>query len=240
MIQTISTYTQMMMKKVHGQKGLPALVLKYLESSRTVDVSAPLDRADYVVFDSELTGLQPKKDSIVSLGALRMKGGRISFGDCFYRVVEPRTKLTGKSVVIHGITPSEATECPSIGVLLPEFLDFCGNRVLVGHFISIDIDFINVEMKRLYGFGMQNPAVDTARLYNWMRRKEEAVCAYHGGLSEDIDLFSVAKRYDVPVGKAHNALDDAFVTAQLFQRFITALPQAGVKTVKDLLKTARQ
>ncbi len=192
------------------------------------------------MFDTELTGLQTKKDSIVSLGALKMSGKRIYFGDFFYRIVDPRTELTGRSVVIHGITPSEAIECPSFEILLPEFLDFCGNSILVGHFVNIDINFINVEMKSLYGFGLQNPTIDTSKLYTWMRQKEEEVCAYHGGLSEDLNLFALAKKYNIPVSKAHNALDDAFITAQLFQRFISVLPRYGVKTLKDLLKTARQ
>lgn len=236
----ISAYKHMMMKMVYAQKGVPSSVLKYLDSADTVDLTAALERGNYVVFDTELTGLQTKKDSIVSIGALKMTGRKIYFCNFFYRVVKPRTKLTGKSVIIHGITPSEATECPSIDILLPEFIDFCGNSLLVGHFVNIDINFINVEMKRLYGVGLHNPSVDTSKLYTWMRQNEEEVCAYHGGLSEDTNLFSLAKKYDIPVRKAHNSLDDAFITAQLFQRFISILPRLGVKTLKDLLKIAKQ
>lgn len=229
----------MMMKKMFTQKEVPPSVLNYLDSVQSPDIHVPLDRGEYVVCDTELTGLHTKKDSIVSLGALKMVGKRIFFGDFFYRVVKPRTKLTGKSVVIHEITPSEATECPSIEALLPEFLDFCGSNILVGHFVDIDINFINVEMKRLYGFGLHNPSVDTSKLFTWMRQKDEEVCAYHGGLSEDTNLFSIAKKYDIPISKAHNALNDAFITAQLFQRFMSVLPRYGLKTVKDLLKAVR-
>jgi DNA polymerase-3 subunit epsilon len=200
----------------------------------------PIGEARYVVFDTELTGLQPKKDSIVSIGAVKMLGGKILLGDIFYRIVEPRTKLTGKSVVIHGITPSEVTECPGIATLLPEFLDFCGNSVMVGHFVTIDITFINMEMKRLYGLPLQNPSIDTLKLYTWIRQKEEQVCAYHGGLSDDTNLFSLAQKYAIPISKSHNALDDAFVTGQLFQRFISILPKFGIKTVGDLLNIGRQ
>jgi DNA polymerase-3 subunit epsilon len=214
--------------------------LKIQKEALSYDIKKMLiEDAEYVVLDTELTGLKPKKDSVVSIGAVKMAGGRILLNDIFYRIVEPRTKLTAKSVLIHGITPSEATECPGIETLLPEFLDFCGSSIIVGHFVTIDINFINVEMKRLYGSHLQNPFVDTLKLYTWIRQKEEEVCAYHGGLPEKTDLRSLAQKYSISVNNSHNALDDAFVAAQVFQRFISFLPKYGIKTVGDLIKIGR-
>jgi DNA polymerase III alpha subunit (gram-positive type) len=53
------------------------------------------------------------------------------------------------------------------------------------------------------------------------------------------DLFSMAKKYGVEGGKSHNAFSDAYITAQLFQRFAHFLPECGVKTIQELLKVAR-
>jgi DNA polymerase-3 subunit epsilon len=230
----------MTMKKLFLLNGIRHLLLKSAHSIESVDLNTPIEHAKYVVFDTELTGLQPKKDSIVSIGAVKMQGGRINMSDFFYRVVEPRTKLTGASVLIHGITPTEASECPSIEVLFPEFLEYLGDCILVGHFVSVDMAFINLEMKRLYGLSLQKAVVDTYMIYKWMRQKEEDVCAYHGGISEDVSLSAIAAKYDIPVNGAHNSIEDAFVTAQLFQRFISFLPKFGIKTVGDLLKIGRQ
>lgn len=214
--------------------------LKLQKEALSYDIKNMLiEDAEYVVLDTELTGLKPKKDSVVSIGAVKMAGGRILLHDIFYRIVEPRTILTAKSVLIHGITPSEATECPGIETLLPEFLDFCGSSIIVGHFVTIDINFINVEMKRLYGTHLQNLSIDTLKLYLWIRHKEEEVCAYHGGLSEKTDLRSLAQKYNISVNNSHNALDDAFVAAQVFQRFISFLPKYGIKTVGDLIRIGR-
>jgi len=199
------------------------------------DPDSPLQETSYVVLDTELTGLKLKKDSIVSLGAIKMKGGRIQIGDTFYRLVDPRTKLTGSSVVIHGITPSEAAECPDIDTLLPEFLDFCKGSILVGHFISIDMDFINAEMKRLFGHPLGNPALDTARIYCWMNQSDSDAYACAGGMSGDLALSVLARKYGIEVSDAHNALGDAFVTAQLFQRFLSLLPRYNIRTLGDLL-----
>jgi DNA polymerase-3 subunit epsilon len=206
------------------------------DAAQPHDGDIPINEANYIVFDTELTGLKLKKNSIVSIGAVKMDGSRINLGDFFYRIVEPKTELTGKSVVIHGITPSEASESPRIDVLLPEFLDFCGDSILVGHVVSIDLDFINKEMKRVYGSTIPNRAVDTFTIYGWIRRIEEKTCAYHGGTPGNADLFTLAEKYNIPVASAHNALNDAFVTAQLFQRFLSLLPALGVRSVHDLLK----
>jgi DNA polymerase-3 subunit epsilon len=196
----------------------------------------PLKDADFVVFDTELTGLRAKRDSIVSIGAVKMRGERILLGNTFYGQVDPRTAMTAQSVVIHEITPTEAAASPGIDALLPEFLEFCGDAVLVGHVVHIDLQFLNSEMKYLYGKALLNRAADTHRLYQWIRGREENRDAFHGGLPEAVDLFTLAKKYHIPVQRAHNALSDAFITAQLFQRLLSELPKWAVNTVDDLLR----
>lgn len=204
-----------------------------------IDPDTPLNQAPYVIFDTELTGLKPKKDSIVSIGAVKMEGNRINLGDTYYRLVEPRTKLTGSSVVIHGITPTEVSTWPSIDRLLPEFLDYCGSAIAVGHVVSIDLTFLNHDMKRIYGAPFPNPAVDTYALYRWLRKKEEQVCSYYDAVADISSLYALAEKYGISVNGAHNALSDAFVTAQLFQRFLSMLPQYGIATVGDLIRIGR-
>jgi len=233
----LSLYIDRMMKKFYPRKSFgKGAKTEGPRAAEPDDRDVPIDKAHYVVFDTELTGLKLKKDSVVSIGAVKMDGSRINLGDFFYRVVEPKTELTGKSVLIHGITPSEASESPRIDVLLPEFLDFCGDSILVGHVVSIDLDFINKDMKRVYGSTIPNRAVDTFTIYGWIRKIEEKTCAYHEGTAGNADLFTLAEKYNIPVTSAHNSLNDAFVTAQIFQRFLSLLPGLGVGSVHDLLK----
>jgi DNA polymerase-3 subunit epsilon len=203
---------------------------------RGPDAATPLQEADFVVFDTELTGLNPKRDSIVSIGAVRMRGGRILLGESFYRLVAPRTALTAESVVIHEIMPAEAAGSPGIEALLPEFLEFCGEAVIAGYVASLDLAFVNREMKHLYGRGLRNRAIDACKLHQWTRKKEENACAFHGGLPESNELYALAKKYHIPVQQAHNSLSDAFVTAQLLQRLFCELPKWGITTVGGLLK----
>jgi DNA polymerase-3 subunit epsilon len=205
------------------------------KSAPGIDPKTPIPDVQYVVLDTELTGLDEKKDSIISVGAVRMHGGKIDLGDTFYRLVSPKTALSTQSVVIHEIMPSDVVEKPAIEAVLREFLNFCGNDVLVGHFISIDLGFINREMKRIYGEGIRNPALDTFSIHEWLRKRKKSRDCFATPLA-GYRLYDIVKCFGIPVNGAHNALMDAFTTAQLFQRFLPLLIEAGVKDIGDLLK----
>lgn len=205
------------------------------EKTFGLDRTAPPNNGRYVVLDTELTGLDEKKDSIVSIGAVRVTGGKIELGGSYYRLIHPATELTASSVVIHEITPSEVMAKPDVDAVLREFLEFCGNDILVGHFVSIDLEFINREMKRIHGAPLSNPAVDTFSVYEWLRKRR----VEHPGLSPAKPahkLYDIATCFGIPVIGAHNAMMDAFTTAQLFQRFLPMLSGAGVSDIGDLLK----
>jgi len=180
-----------------------------------------------------------KKDSIVSVGAVAMAGGRIILGETFYEMVSPETALRSESIVVHGIMPSEVVGKPSIGAVLDDFLKFCAGSVVVGHFLSLDLSFLNKEMKRLQGRKFPYPVADTQRVHEWMQDQSRGSRGQYDACEENKDLFSLAKKYHIPVSAAHNALMDAFITAQLFQRFLSFLPALGVRTVKDLLRIAK-
>ncbi len=200
-----------------------------------IDERMPITDARYVVMDMELTGLDEKRDSIVSIGAVHMAGGTIDLGDTFHRLVSPRTALTATSVVIHEITPTEAAASPGIEPVLAEFIEFCGADALVGHFISIDLAFLNREMQRTRGHGVPNPALDTLSIYQWLRKRQQSRDCFTVPLG-GCRLYDIAKCFGIPVNSAHNALMDAYATAQLFQRFIPLLMESGARDMGDLLE----
>jgi DNA polymerase-3 subunit epsilon len=216
---------------------MPQEILKSKVSSDLLQ--SKLEDARFVVLDTELTGLKLRKDSIVSIGALRMAGGRIFLGDYFYRIVNPRTSLTGSSVVIHEITPSEASECPDIKVFLPELVEYCRDCIIVGHVVSIDLGFINKELKSHFSASLRNPAVDTLSIYRWLEAKKQNACAYHESRPENTTLRSISKKYGISGGKSHNAIEDAYLTAQLFQRLLAELPEYGIRTAADLVRIGK-
>ena len=187
----------------------------------------------FTALDTELTGLDERHDDIVSIGALHLQGGLIELGNAFQALVKPRARLDGETVVIHGITPSQLEAMPSIEGVLPSFLAYAAGTVLLGHCLSIDLAFLNRDARRLKSAPLRNAAVDTLSLYGWLRQRS----ADHPAFSRDLQgpsLFDLAAAFEIPVEEAHTALGDAFVTAQLFQRFLPFLRQAGVLSLSGL------
>jgi DNA polymerase-3 subunit epsilon len=101
--------------------------------------------------------------------------------------------------------------------------------------VGIDLAFLNREARRLTGGTFRNPAVDTLSLYGWLRHRfpeNPALGAALPGLS----LFELARLFDIPVAEGHTALGDAYITAQLFQRLLPLLVEAGIRDLKSLLR----
>lgn len=209
------------------------------EPEAAPDPKTPLAAASYVVLDTELTGLKPRQDSVVSVGALRMRGGSILVGEPFSRVVQPRTALAGASIVIHGITPSETTASPTFEAILPEFLDFLRGGVLVGHALSLDLGFLNRELARCSLRPLDHPALDTMVIEAFLRKRTGDRCAFNEDAPRRLDLVALAREKGITVRRAHDALYDAYVTAQVFQRQLAALPAHGVRTLGDLLRIGK-
>ncbi|MDX9715527.1 MAG: 3'-5' exonuclease [Dissulfurispiraceae bacterium] len=236
---SISACKNFFLRKIRANPGVKPSFMENLLNAGEAELDKPLNRANFVVIDTELTGLDLKKDSIVSIGAIKFTEGKIELGNFFYRVIQPETDLKKESIVIHGITPTEAMECPGIGILLPEFINFCKGRVIVGYCVDIDISFINKEVKKIAGFNLQNPAIDTFGMHCYITKKEEqsdAFCPLH---AHGATLFELAKKHDISTAGAHNALSDAFITAQLFQRFVGKMERFGIETVRDLLRISK-
>jgi DNA polymerase III subunit epsilon len=205
------------------------------QTALSFDKDGPITELSYVVIDTELTGLNERKDSIISIGAVKMLGTRIDLSHTFHKLIKPETKFKPESVVIHGITPSDVSEKPNIDYVIADFLEFCGDDVLIGHCVSIDLSFLNRNMKRIFNGRIRNPVIDTFNIHEWIRKRMPSHSCFPPG-DKSWGLYEMAKCFDIPVRGAHDALVDAFITAQLFQRFIPILIDLGIKSIGMLLK----
>ena len=211
----------------------------FFQRSRAADDPNLIENAPYVVLDTELTGLNPKKDSVVSIGAVKMTGSKIELGQTFYRLVKPGTEFTPSSVIVHEITPSDVRRKPGIDTALVELEDFLGDSIIVGHFVSIDMGFLNKDAKRCGIKKIDNPVVDTCSIFDFLRKEGNGFRSQFDDGIVNKDLFSIARKYNIEVGGAHNALVDAYITAQVFQRFLRYMKKFGVFTIRDLLRVGR-
>ena len=212
-----------------------------LQGERNVGDFSPessLDSLAYTVVDTELTSLDSRSNRILSIGAVAMAGGKILIGKQFYRVVNPGTPVPEETVLIHGLRPIDVSEGESPKNAVNEFVEFARETVLVGHFLSTDLAALRKETGD--GKSFRGPAIDTGRIQWWLDRQRQTSREDRGHQVEKIDLMSLAKRYGLPVHDAHHALEDAYVTAQLWQRLIVELERAGVKTLGPVLRASNR
>jgi len=197
-----------------------------------------LENARFVVLDTELTSLDTSTNRLLSVGALAMQGSRIRVGETFYRLVNPRVLLPSESVVIHKLMPDEVAQAQEPEVVVRELAEFLSGAVIVGHFVEIDVKILKKEFG-LVGMRFDWPVTDTARVFRWLdlRRKAREQGWEHG--SESLSLASLAARYQIDVTQAHHALDDAWVTARLWQRLLFELKQEKIRTLRQALRIGK-
>lgn len=164
----------------------------------------------FVVIDLETTGLNPKTDKIVEIGAVKVKEGIIT--EYFERQVNPGRKLEERITELTGITDDELEKAPYIEEVLPELLDFIGENILVGHRVLFDFSFLKkaaVNMKLTF----EKKGIDTLKLARRFLPELESK-----------RLTFLCEYYGIPL-KAHRAVEDAKATALLYGKLAQAFPQ---------------
>jgi DNA polymerase-3 subunit epsilon len=163
----------------------------------------------FVVFDQETTGLNPESDRIVSIGAVAVKDGEIVLEDIFEEVL--RVSIATPAVLVHGILPEDSRQGRDMTEAVPDFLDYIGTDVLVGHHVGFDRAILRVAATRV-GRSVPNAALDTMRIA--LALEEVGVLKLEGGFELDM----LCQHFGIVPHDRHTAPGDAFLTAQVFVR----------------------
>lgn len=174
----------------------------------------PLRDAAMVAIDLETTGLDPDRDSIVSIGMIAMDMERIYCRDACHWIFKPDRTLSSKSVTFHAITHSDVARSPSLDSCFEDILDVLAGKIMVAHFAPIERRFLEEAARALYGYPLLFPIIDTMELdRRYYRRGLRGLFAKPGSLRLD----ACRSRLKLPRYKAHHALTDALATAELLQ-----------------------
>ncbi|BCO10153.1 DNA polymerase III subunit epsilon [Desulfolithobacter dissulfuricans] len=199
----------------------------------------PLGEYTFVVCDTELTGLNRRRDEIISIGAVRIVNLQIELSQTFHEYIRPENIDPNEATLVHRITPQQLVAAPPMEEVLPRFVEFLGDALLVGHFVGIDMHFLNKACRRTLGGTLSNPSVDTMRL---ARGYKEACCRDFYGrcdTSTSYNLDDLSREFNLPRFKPHDALEDALQTAYLFLFLVKKLKDGGIRTLKDLYRSGR-
>ena len=229
------------LKKSSWLRSRDQLIVANNRHFRHFDRNGNISDYSYVVYDTELTGLNQKKDEIISIGAVRIKDMQIDLSATFHSYARPRNLDHTQATLIHRITPEQLQQAPPLEEVLPEFLQFIATDLLVGHYVWIDTTFLNKATRRLYKGTVANPNLDTMRMAQVYRRK--VLGDYHGSYqSEDggYNLQRLSAELNLPFFEAHDALEDALQTAYLFLFLVKKLESVGITTIKELFIAGRE
>ena len=175
---------------------------------------------EYVAFDLETTGLSSQKDEIIEIGAVRMQGGKEL--ERFQTFVNPRRRLEQKIVELTGITDAMLADAPSIETVLPEFLEFVGDRVLVAHNADFDTGFIR-EACRKQGLPYGFTSVDTLIL-------SQNLLPHLNKFKLDV----VSNALSLPDFNHHRAGDDAVTCGLIFHKLTDKLRELELSRLQEI------
>ncbi len=191
---------------------------------------AALRDLDYVVFDTETTGLDPSGgDRIISLAGVRVVNGRVLRGEVFDQLIDPGRSIPAASTKIHHITNAMIAGAPTPAQALRRFHGFAQGAVLVAHNAAFDMRFLALEQEAA-GVAFDHPVLDTVLL-----------AAHLHGQTDSLTLDALAGRFaiEIPPEARHTALGDSLATAEVLLRLFDMLEAAGVRTLGEALAASR-
>ncbi|MCM1246370.1 MAG: PolC-type DNA polymerase III [Roseburia sp.] len=199
--------------------GCEAYLVDDLNDLAVENEKGQLLTGDFVVFDLETTGFSPVNDRIIEIGAVRVSGGKIC--ERYSTFVNPGIHIPERITELTTITDDMVKEAPPIETVLPEFLDFIGDNVLVAHNAGFDHGFIRAKAEE-QGIQTDFTVVDTVGLARVLFPE-----------LAKFKLDSIAKKLKISLENHHRAVDDAGATAEIFEKFVEMLAK---KEIHDLTK----
>lgn len=216
----------------------PAIIANHRHLER-FDQTKPIETYQFVSLDTELTGLELRRDAIVSIGAVRIEGLQIITGNNFFSYVRPKRSMPKVSTLIHRITPDQIESAPELRKVMPDFVDFVGNALLVGHCIALDMAFINRAARTLMGGRLRNPCLDSMKLTQVYEERERVGHYDRVEVAAGYNLKTLSEKYHLPQFEQHDALGDAFQAACLFVFVVKKMQNLGCRTLRDLHTVSR-
>jgi DNA polymerase-3 subunit epsilon len=165
---------------------------------------------EVIVFDTETTGLNPKSDEIISIGAVKVKGNKILTSEKFHIFIKSEKESHRDAIKIHKIRNCDLENGLAIEDGIEKFLRFIGSRTLVGYYLEFDVAMVNKYIKPLIGVNLPNRQIEVSALYF-----DKKIGKIPQG-NIDLRFDTIAKDLDIPIFGKHDALNDSIMTALIY------------------------
>lgn len=176
------------------------------------------EEEEFVSLDCETTGLNVKKDEILSLGAVKIIKNKIELSGSFERFVTPVNPISHESIKIHHIRPCDMDNSIEAKIAIEELLHFIGNRTIIGYYIKFDIAMINRYVKKIIGTTIPNKSIELSSMY-YKRYKKKSSHEF-----VDLKFDTIMKELNLPKLGQHDALNDAVMSGMMYLK-LKELPE---------------
>jgi len=183
---------------------------KHLTDERFAFLFDETQSDEVVVFDCETTGLNPKKDELISIGAVKVKGNKILTNEAIHLFIEQKEQISHESIAIHQIRHCDLEDAIPLEEAIETFLHYIGNRTLAGYFLEFDVAMINKYVKPMFGIKLPNKQEEVSAIYY-----DKKIATIPQG-NIDLRFDTILDDLDLPKLQAHDALNDAVMTAMIY------------------------
>jgi DNA polymerase III subunit epsilon len=216
-------------RKRYLGKTAPGPLADYL-SAPFVSADSDLAQVEFLALDLEATGLDMRRDEILSVGFTVIRNLSVRLSESDYFLVRPEQAIPERSAVIHRILDDQSAQGIELEAALVKILQALRGRVLLAHHANIECGFLNQACQRVFGAAIVFPLVDTFAI-EYRSLKRRGVTPYNQGLR----LARLREMYNLPRYPAHNALSDAVATAELFLAQIAHRAGGDSMQLRDVL-----
>lgn len=171
---------------------------------------------EWVALDCETTGLDPRRDEIVSIGAVRIVGERILTSQRLELLLRPHKGVSADSVRIHRLRERDLAGGLSSDAAMRQLMHFIGCRPLVGYYLEFDVAMLNRALWPMLGMGLPQPRIEVSALYHDYKFRQLPPWQQQGGASIDLRFDTLMRDLGLPRREAHDALNDAVMAALAF------------------------
>lgn len=189
-------------------------MLYHLADPHFAFMYGPAPEGEWVTLDCETTGLDTRRDKIISVGAVRIVGNRLLTSQRLELLVRPDRALNAESVRVHRLRESDVEHGLDPEVAMRLLLDFIGSRPLVGYFLEFDVAMVNREIFTMLGVRLPQRKIEVSAMYYDFKNRQ--LPAHQRGGDIDLRFATMMNDLDLPLRGAHDAINDAVMAGLAF------------------------
>lgn len=212
-------------------------ICHYLDSIEKSRIYDEPEKNRYVVLDTETTGLDFKKDKVISIGAVRIENLEINISDSFEVILQAENAGDKTSIAVHGIRDQDVKQGEKREAVFEQFLYYLQGDIIVGHHILFDKLILSYNLHQYLPVHLLNPFIDTFDLAvyyaNFVEKRNINPEEADPG---EFSLDTLLEKFRIKASGRHTATGDAFMTAELFLMMIQKLKNYKNFHIRSLIK----